>query len=409
MKNSVWHYKFWKTKLNELPVETDLNAEWSEMQSILDKELPLINLPKSESISKTFASKIISMLGYILPVAAMLAGITYFAIKQPEKEKPLIIKKINKNSLLKIPDTLQSKATIKSENTLISTPEFSVINRDYHVSNSTNIDGIKDEPMADPTKSFVESQNTNSNEIAGPSTITSSEKNTGGNRNLSYDETEDAEKIKADKNKSVKKPKNQSEIYTPPYNYGFEAGLNIHEASQNIFLGATAAYAINKRLLINAGLRISFANTMEGSYKHPNYNLKDSASKENLTILDQRKLTTADIPLGLEYKISNRISVKAGPVISLLLINGGTGSRLSSVKNPLDTMFNSKKINTALGSSSINKFSIGFSGGLNVRFKQFNIEAGYRQNFTPYKVNSDLGSYEKEFKTFQIGIGYNFK
>ena len=148
---------------------------------------------------------------------------------------------------------------------------------------------------------------------------------------------------------------------------------------------------------------------MEGSYTHPNYNLKDSASKENLIILDQRKLTTADIPLGLEYKISNRISIKAGPVISLLLSKGGEGSKLSTVKNPLDTIFNSKKINAALSSSTINKLNIGFSGGLNIRIKQFNIEAGYRQNLMPYKVSSDLGSYKKEFRTFQIGIGYNFK
>ncbi len=418
MKNSVWHYKLWKKKLNELPVDADLNAAWSEMQSILDKDLSLGDLPKGGGLAtKPLVNKIVSLLGYILPVAAMIVGIVYFAIKQPKREDPRITKQTNKNLLLKVPDTLISKDTLVSDSIIqlklensLSTIDSPFIRKNHLTSNPAFIDSIENDPLANSTKEFGKSEDLYSDEAVETSTSTGSDKKAISNGDLVDSEMKNPEKIKANKGKPVKnrKSKHQNEIYTPTYNYGFEAGLNIG-SYQNIFLGINAAYAINKRLLINTGLKLNLATPMEGSYRHPNYNLKDSASKENLTILDQRKLTTADITLGLEYKISNRISVKAAPVISLLVINGGTGSTLSSVKNPLDTAFNSKKINAALSNSTINKFNIGFSGGLNIRFKQFNIEAGYRQNFMPYKVSSDMGSYKKTFKTFQIGLGYNFK
>jgi hypothetical protein len=432
MKNSVWHYKFWKKKLNELPVDVDLNTAWSEMQSILDKDLPMGDLPKGGDPVKTFTSKIVSMLGYILPVAAMIIGITYFTIKSPKKEKPSITKHINKNSSLKVSDTLKGADSIKD---ILSSNVTVSVNTHQTVAYSTSKGIDTDE---DPISFQTSSNNPDSTDIIKTLPALSNQQlahsidhvntysnalgSTVQNKGLftlntrmirlnayrSQSEKGDRAYKKSDKKKSVK-IKQKKEIYTPKYNYSVEAGLNVYKSNQNIFLGANGAYAINKRLLINSGVRLSFANALEGSYMHPNYNLKDSASKENLIILDQRKLTTADIPLGLEYKISNRISIKAGPVISLLLSKGGEGSKLSTVKNPLDTIFNSKKINDALNRSAINKLNIGFAGGLNIRFKQFNIEAGYRQNLKPYKVSSDLGSYKKAFKTFQIGIGYNFK
>ncbi|ETZ19642.1 hypothetical protein [Pedobacter sp. V48] len=432
MKNSVWHYKFWKKKLNELPVDVDLNTAWSEMQSILDKDLPLADFPKGRTPVKTFTGKIVSMLGYILPVAAMIVGITYFTIKSSKKEKPSITKHINKNSLLKVPDTLMDSDSVKD---ILSSNVTNSANTNQAIAYTTS-NGIDTDE--DPISSQISSNNPDNTEIiktlpdlsnqqlsrstdrgeiysnAPGSTIQNTGFFTLNTRMASlsaykkWNEKEETPYKKTGSRKSVK-IKQRREIYTPKYNYSVEAGLNVYKSNQNIFLGANATYAINKRLLLNTGLRLSFANALEGSYTHPNYNLKDSASKENLIILDQRKLTTADIPLGLEYKISNRISIKAGPVISLLLSKGIEGSKLSTVKNPLDTIFNSKKINDALSRSTINKLNIGFSGGLNIRLKQFNIEAGYRQNLKPYKVSSDLGSYKKEFRTFQIGIGYNFK
>jgi len=425
MKNSVWHYKFWKKKLNELPLDVNLSTAWSEMQSILDKDLPMGDLPKGGAPIKTFTSKIVSILGYILPVAAMIVGITYFTIKFPKKEKPSITKHINKNSLLKVPDTLKDVESVKD--TLSSNVTISAHTNQtapYEIASNEDQALIKASSTSPGSTEDIKTLPALSNQqfarsIDGVEIYSNTPESTIQNKGFftlntrmislnAYRNRSKKEDRVYKKTKSVK-IKQEKEIYTPKYNYSVEAGLNVYKSNQNIFLGANAAYAINKRLLLNAGLRVSFANALEGSYTHPNYNLKDSASKENLIILDQRKLTTADIPLGLEYKISNRISLKAGPVISLLLSKGGEGSKLSTVKNPLDTIFNSKKINAALSSSTINKVSVGFSGGLNIRIKQFNIEAGYRQNLKPYKVSSDLGSYKRTFKTFQIGIGYNFK
>ncbi|WP_214227045.1 outer membrane beta-barrel protein [Pedobacter sp. B4-66] len=428
MRNSGWNHKLWKKKLNELPVETDLNSAWSEMQSILDNSLPLRDLPKGDGLAKTIGNKIVSMLGYILPVAAMIAGLTYFATKQPKVEKSINTKQINKNSLLKTPNILKVIDSAKDSNTIQLQAEESLssdttirvnINKTLPYSSHTEKAIDEDQVVlarassADPhSTEAIKTLPDLSNEQ-----ITSSIDNAGFNSNVSLFTNQNAGFFNVNTrminlsayNKKRVRIKEQKEIYTPQYNYSFEAGLNVYQSNQNIFLGANAAYAINKRLLVNAGLRLSLANVVEGSYTHPSYNLRDSAKKEDLTILDHRQLTTADIPLALEYKISNRVSIKAGPVLSFLIKNGGMGSKLGTVKNLFDTVYNSKKINNSLANSTTNKLNIGFSTGLSVRFKQFNIEAGYRQNFTPYKVSSDLGSYKKDFKTFQIGIGYNIK
>lgn len=425
MRNSGWDHKLWNKKLNELPVETDLSSAWSEMQSILDKNLPLNNLPKSEGLRRTIGNKIISILGYILPAAAIIAGLTYFATRQPKAEKNITTKQINKNSLLKTPDTLKTIDSIKSNSTTHQTIPYSSFIDKNNIdetqaltqagpTNSNNIEVINTLPALSNQQLTSSIDNAEIYSNTPLSTIQDIRFLSANTRmiNLSaYNRhSEKNERIyKKTKPKKSVKIKEQKEIYTPQYNYSFEAGLNVYKSNQNIFLGANAAYAINKRLLVNAGLRLSFANVVEGSYTHPSYNLKDSAKKEDLTILDHRQFTTADIPLGLEYKISNRVSIKAGPVLSFLIKNGGMGSKLGTVKNLFDTVYNSKKINSALANSTTNKLNIGFSTGLNIRFKQFSIEAGYRQNFIPYKVSSDLGSYKKDFKTFQIGIGYSIK
>jgi len=442
MRNSVWNHKLWKKKLNELPVETDLDSAWSEMQSILDKNLPLSDLPKSEGLTKTIGDKIVSMLGYILPAAAMMVGLIYFFAKQPKAEKTINTKEINKNSLLKAADTLKEIDSAKSINivpfqvkdSLSSNTTIGVnsnktllppshtdksINEDRALAknnsanpNSTNVIKTLPDLLNQQLASSIDYPETYSRvPVSTIQYVGFFSTNTRMINLIAYNKRSEKneriyKKIKAKKNVKIKE---QKEIYTPQYNYSFEAGLNVYKSNQNIFLGANTAYAINKRLLVNAGLRLSLANVVEGSYTHPSYNLKDSAKKEDLTILDDQQLTTADIPLGLEYKISNRISIKAGPVLSFLIKNGGMGSKLGTVKNLFDTVYNSKKINSALANSTTNKLNIGFSTGLSVRFKQFNIEAGYRQNFTPYKVSSDLGSYKKDFKTFQIGIGYSIK
>jgi hypothetical protein len=425
MRNSGWDHKLWNKKLNELPVETDLNSAWSEMQSILDKNLPLNNLPKSEGLRRTIGNKIVSILGYILPAAAIIAGLTYFVTRQPKAEKTITTKQINKNSLLKTPDTLKTIDSIKSDSTTHQTIPYSSFIDKNNIdetqaltqagpTNPNNIEAINTLPALSNQQLTSSIDNAEIYSNTSVSTIQDIRFLSANTRMISQStynsEGEKEERIyKKVRSKKSVKIKEQKEIYTPQYNYSFEAGLNVYQSNQNIFLGANAAYAINKRLLVNAGLRLSFANVVEGSYTHPSYNLKDSAKKEDLTILDHRQLTTADIPLGLEYKISNRVSIKAGPVLSFLIKNGGMGSKLGTVKILFDTVYNSKKINSALANSTTNKLNIGFSTGLNIRFKQFSIEAGYRQNFIPYKVSSDLGSYKKDFKTFQIGIGYSIK
>lgn len=210
------------------------------------------------------------------------------------------------------------------------------------------------------------------------------------------------------KNKAVKikKPKNKqtTDIITPPYNYGLDLGLNTGNKTTAYF-GVFGSYALSKRWLVNVGLRINTPRQLSGEYTHPSYISPDTLKPFRIT--DTRKIWVLDIPVNIEYKISNLISIKAGPVISFAVKQSAKNSKVT-VSDLRDTVYHSKQIAEDLNNTKVTQVNVGFNGGISFHLKQFDINGQY-QVLTPYSIKSNLGSYRNTYHTVQVGVGYRFK
>jgi hypothetical protein len=218
--------------------------------------------------------------------------------------------------------------------------------------------------------------------------------------------------ITADKQKTkiikIKKPKNKQtqtqDIVTPPYNYGLELGLNTGNKS-SFYFGAFGAYALSKRWLVNAGLRINSPRQLSGEYTHATYFIPDSPARFKIT--DSRKILVLDIPVQVEYKISNLISIKGGPVISFAVRQSNKSSNV--IVNTLqDTLYHKKQITADIANTTVNTVNMGFNGGISFHLKQFDINGQY-QVLSPYNIKNVLGAYSNTYHTFQVGVSYRFK
>lgn len=88
MKNSAWYSKLWQKKLDKLPVKSNPGAAWTNMQQMLDAQLPVGGVaPAAPVAGKTLIAKIVTMAGYVLPAAAMVGAATWIAVKPPAKQK----------------------------------------------------------------------------------------------------------------------------------------------------------------------------------------------------------------------------------------------------------------------------------------------------------------------------------
>ncbi|HEY0175751.1 MAG TPA: hypothetical protein VGC08_05195, partial [Pedobacter sp.] len=216
---------------------------------------------------------------------------------------------------------------------------------------------------------------------------------------------------RADRAKKVKGEKTK-EIITPSYDLGLESGWNTGKSS-SLYLGFFGAYRIKPRLLLNAGVRLNTAASLSGNYTtKPGSFIGDTVYRYKVS--DKRKLMVLNVPLTVEYRLSNRISVNAGPVISLPLSQSNIKSGTEFLSDPvlsnksLDTVRH-RSIDSALTHVKLNRINTGITGGISIRFSQFYIEAKYLQNFNPYKITSSLGSYRQSYQSFQLGIRYKFK
>lgn len=204
-----------------------------------------------------------------------------------------------------------------------------------------------------------------------------------------------------------------ADITTPPYDFGLEAGANTGKSS-SLYLGAFGSYRIRTRLLLNAGIRINTSTAIAGSYTSKPYSVPGDSTSHHYKISDTRKVMMLNVPITIEYRISSRISVNAGPVISFPLrqTNIKTGSELLNATSPFNLRSDSlrkRSVDSTLTHTTLNKINLGITGGVSFRIKQFYIDAKYQQNLSPYKVNSSLGGYQQSNKSFQLGIRYKFK
>jgi hypothetical protein len=193
--------------------------------------------------------------------------------------------------------------------------------------------------------------------------------------------------------------------YGSGFNYGIKAGYSASNKIGNIYLGTYMSFEINQHLFFMPELLLSMAKTVSGSYTHASYFRPDSIAP--FTITDSRKVYMLDVPLNIGYKLTPKISLKAGPTFSIPIKQTGVVSKLGNVPDLKDTLMHTQSINTALNRTVLTpKFNMGISAGIGVQAGRFNIDARYQQSFRPYKVSSDLGAYQFTSHSLMFGIGF---
>ncbi|WP_345950727.1 outer membrane beta-barrel protein [Mucilaginibacter sp. PAMB04274] len=203
------------------------------------------------------------------------------------------------------------------------------------------------------------------------------------------------------------KEKTIQPILTPTANYGFETGINVAGKISGFYVGVAGNYALTNRWVIGAALRYNSPRTLSGSYTHPSFFQPDSSSA--FSINDSRKLQVIDLPLTLGYRVNNFISLKAGAVVSFAGKQSSISTRLGTVAGFRDTLRRSKTIDSVFKSTVVSsKVNLGFTAGMSITIKQFNIDARYLA-LPAYKVRNSMGGYTQSYSPFQIGISYWLK
>ncbi|MBT2564012.1 hypothetical protein J7E50_20355 [Pedobacter sp. ISL-68] len=218
---------------------------------------------------------------------------------------------------------------------------------------------------------------------------------------------------KTQKVKNVKSPKikttkikQESEIIVPTYSYGVTTGMNVQKGNSSFYVGISGAYLLSKKWQLSVGVNVNSYQKIAGEFTHPSYYRPDSLPP--FTIAATRKVITVDIPLTAAYRLSKHISVKVGPVISFVGKQSAMIARLNPIADPRDTLYHSKQIDSTLVNTVSNKVNVGFTGGISIHIKQFDINGSY-QWLTPFKVSNSSGSFKQTNQVFRIGIGYRFK
>jgi len=210
--------------------------------------------------------------------------------------------------------------------------------------------------------------------------------------------------IRLPKIKTVKtKQENDAE---PNYSYGITTGINVQKGNSSFYAGIFGVHALSKKWQLATGLNVNSYQKIAGEFTHQSYYRPDSVPP--FTIAATRKVITIDISLTAGYKLSKHINLKAGPVISFVGKQSEMITRLNPIADARDTLYHSKQIDSTLVNTVSNKVNIGFTGGISIHIKKFDINGSY-QWLTPYKVSNSLGSFKQTNQVFRIGIGYRFK
>lgn len=451
MKNSAWYHKLWRKKLGEYPLRDDPDASWTEMQALLDKAMPAQNADGNKKPGKFWGGTPISMLGFILPAAAMIVAVTFAVIKHSKKTKTdqkhhyqLPLKKakdtskedtgknvivplktdstthnipknttrahtgIMKNSGIRLQQTFffnpknktgSGRASLRTRKLQISfSAGQSGANTGRSIVNQLAVDDGKgplllsggadkrtDTSLLNPTKSGIGNGMPRANYPGAKAQAT-------GKRSA-------ATSVKA---KDVKSPKNDSK-----FDFGIDGGINISGAGSSPAFGLTGTAGINPKWLIEAGIRMDLSRPFSIDITHPTYNRPDSTF---FKVQDSRKMTVLSVPVNIAYKVSDKVSIYAGPQINFSVNQSKPVNKLRTVSDYRDTLSHSRSIDSALEYNSINKVNVGVSAGVSIRISShFYIDGTYQQNISPYKVSTGLGDNKQYYRSFQLGLHYRFK
>ncbi|MDB5017166.1 MAG: hypothetical protein JWQ84_1998 [Mucilaginibacter sp.] len=175
-------------------------------------------------------------------------------------------------------------------------------------------------------------------------------------------------------------------------------------APVDVYFGLFAAYKLNANWAINSQVRLFSPQTITTTYAHANQSKVDSG--QSLKITASRKQYAISIPIYLQYKVTNTISFKAGPVINIPVKQTGANSVLQPATIRSDSAYFSKVTGILNATKYDQTINLGFSGGASIQFKRWVFEATYLESLSGYKVTSDLGTYKSNNGTLQITVGF---
>jgi len=192
-------------------------------------------------------------------------------------------------------------------------------------------------------------------------------------------------------------------------------GANTNTGSTiNPFLGISANYNFNKKWGVAVGVNAPYTRIIAGSYSKTNLtyvtvgdsNKQITHNSGKLMISSSRKIKYVDIPVLATYKVSDRFTVTAGPVISIPIKANASKNTLGALSSSADTTTLKEVTSYVTGTSINSKVNFSISAGARYTMKRFYFDAGYLQGISPYTVSSSLGSGKIYYHTVQIGIGY---
>jgi hypothetical protein len=240
------------------------------------------------------------------------------------------------------------------------------------------------------------------NSSSGKGDSRSSQNNKRAGR-ITLDKNQKVKNIRLPKFKTARIKRDNTD---PTFTYGITTGVNVQKGNSSFYGGIFGAYALGNKWQLAVGVNINSYQKIVAEFTHPSYYRPDSVPP--FTIAATRKVITMDIPLTAAYKLSKHISVKAGPVISFVGKQSEMITKLNPIADPRDTLYHSKTIDSTIVNTVNNKVHIGFTGGISIHIKQFDINGSY-QWLAPYKVSNSLGTFKQSNQVFRIGIGYRFK
>lgn len=486
MRNSAWYHKLWQRKLNDLPIKVNEEQAWGNMQTLLDKHMP-VEKP-ARRMAKPIAATIVSLLRFVLPVAAMAGTAAYIGIKVYKHDKiKLPVKKhmvVAGRPVKKVtiaPDSTKALFNTNSiKNTLLNdsliaggiTLPVDVAKRKLSTGNVTKL-AIPNTAMGktgvlllnqnafygtnryNKSKAVTGNYNKRNNHsetyfkggitsLDNRSTFSSKNGQLAVNPKASHSTNIDSlipispagmplvvkmidwkpvfqiadRPVLAAKNGfkvtsngqllgSVKKKQSSPISLFAGLGYGVKLGINLNN-KPNLFFGGYINQKITNRLSIQPEVTLNLSVPVAGGYSYPNNIKPDSLLPIEVTNL--RRLMVLNIPLLLQYQLSNKLSIKAGPVIGFAINERKVTSTISNQPVVRDTLTYTDQVGTGLNQTTLNnKFTLGLSGGVNYYFKPFFVEAGYLYNFKYYRVSSAAGAYNYRFNALQINVGYRFK
>ena len=470
MKNSAWYNKLWRKKLGNYPLKENADDSWAQMHSLLDEHLP-VNESTNKKTGKFFGSTVVSMLGYILPAAAMLGALTYVAVKQPfknnghNKHHHAVSKKTKSiamvDSLYKNSDTLNadSAPNINKENLAaantnqinaiklatgqrFNNPVLSnnLIQRDNKTTyNSSSPNGtikpgslnLIQPPLMKPDSAAGDIAAANNNNEAGKGSLdqirneAEKDKEILTKPSVTSGVVAGAEKPVKDKHLTTFKDKAGKKIKTlgatkikmpkvkgPKLSTGtspFDFSISaVYNAGKP---GSNMVFGIAGVYALNSKWLLNVGVKMDLNRPLSNAFTHPSYFRPDtpFTINDSRKLNIITVPVTLEYQVSDIISINAGPQLSFSGRQSKLSTKLGTISDRRDTLFRTHTIDSALRFNSINKINVGISGGISIHLNRFYIDGTYQQNLTPYRVTTGLGGYKQYYHSFQIGLRYKFK